>query len=248
LVGAAAALTRLAATSGGNPLCALEIARVLARRPVDPAWGEALPVPATLQELVATRVEALSDGAPSETRRRLHRRLAETVTDPDERAHHLAAGTENADADVSSELEVGATRAASRGAPDAAAGLYAAAAKLTPSGAPDDRARRLIGEAAAWNAVGDFASATALAEDALALADAAPLVIAARSLLASIAWFNGDDRHSDRRGVSPPECGREHHPENLTDRASGQVVHGRLECAAHKRRRLMPFLSRPAYR
>jgi len=84
----------------------------------------------------------------------------------------LAAGSEKADADVSSELEAGATRAASRGAPDTAAGLYAAAAKLTPSGAPDDRARRLIGEAAAWNAVGDFASATTLAEDALALADA----------------------------------------------------------------------------
>ena len=246
-------LTRLAATSGGNPLYALEIARVIARRPVDPAWGEALPVPATLQELVATRVEALSDGAQEallvaaalsrptdalvvdasgadgaaglvearkaevitqergrirfthpllaaavyggashETRRRLHRRLATNVTDPDERARHLAAGSEEADADISSELEIAAARATSRGAPDAAAGLYAAAAKLTPSGAPDDRARRLIGEAAAWNAVGDFASATTLAEDALALADAAPLLIAARSLLASIAWFNGD--------------------------------------------------------
>jgi DNA-binding CsgD family transcriptional regulator len=246
-------LTRLAATSGGNPLYALEIARALARRPVDPAWGEALPVPATLQELVATRVEALSDGAqevllvasalsrptdtlvvkasgadgaaglaearkaevitqergrirfthpllaaavyggaPPEARRRLHRRLAGVVTDPDERARHLAAGSEEADADVSSELELAAARAASRGAPDAASGLYAAAAKLTPSGAPDDRARRLIGEAAAWNAVGDFVSATTLAEDALALAEAAPLVIAARSLLASVAWFNGD--------------------------------------------------------
>ena len=246
-------LTRLAATSGGNPLYALEIARVLARRPLDPAWGEALPVPATLQELVATRVEALSEGAqeallvasalsrptdalvanatdadgvagleearraevitqergrirfthpllaaavyggaPPEVRRRLHCRLADTVTDPDERAHQLAAGCETADAQVSSELEVGANRAALRGAPDAAAALYAAAARLTPAGAQDDRARRLVGEAAARNAVGDFASATALAEDALALADAAPLVIAARSLLASIAWFNGD--------------------------------------------------------
>ena len=246
-------LTRLAATSGGNPLYALEIARVLARRPVDPAWGEALPVPATLQELVATRVEALSvgaqeallvasalsrptdalvadasetdgaaglaearkaevitrepgrirfthpllaaavyGGAPPAARRRLHRRLAGIVTDPDERARHLAAGSEKADAEVASELEIAAGRAASRGAPDAAAGLYAAAARLTPTGEPDDRARRLIGEAAAWNAVGDFASATTLAEDALALADAAPVVIAARSLLASIAWFNGD--------------------------------------------------------
>jgi DNA-binding CsgD family transcriptional regulator len=246
-------LTRLAATSGGNPLYALEIARVLAHRRVDPAWSEALPIPATLQELVATRVEALSDRAreallvasalsrPTDTlvaktsgadgeaglaearhaevlteergrirfahpllaaavyggaspvaRRHLHRRLAGVVTDPDERARHLAAGSEEADADVSSELEIAASRAASRGAPDAAAGLYAAAAKLTPSGAPDDRARRLIGEAIAWNAVGDFASATTLAEDALALAGAAPLVIAARSLLASVAWFNGD--------------------------------------------------------
>src|SRR4051812_46524049 len=53
-------LTRLAAASGGNPLFALEIGRLLDARPDHGGLGEPLPVPSTLQELVAARVDALS--------------------------------------------------------------------------------------------------------------------------------------------------------------------------------------------
>ena len=55
-------LCRIAATSGGNPLFALDIARSL-----DPSTpleaGEPLPVPGSLQALVASRVASLSESA-----------------------------------------------------------------------------------------------------------------------------------------------------------------------------------------
>jgi class 3 adenylate cyclase/ATP/maltotriose-dependent transcriptional regulator MalT len=56
-------LARLAEASGGNPFFALEIARALARRAGDHATGEPLPVPRSLEELVAARVSGLSGAA-----------------------------------------------------------------------------------------------------------------------------------------------------------------------------------------
>lgn len=56
-------LVRLAAASGGNPFFALEIARALAEDTGDRAAGEPLPVPRSLDELVAARVQALSPAA-----------------------------------------------------------------------------------------------------------------------------------------------------------------------------------------
>jgi class 3 adenylate cyclase len=56
-------LARLANTSGGNPFFALEIARDLAEDARGSVAGEPLPVPRSLEELVATRVGSLSDTA-----------------------------------------------------------------------------------------------------------------------------------------------------------------------------------------
>jgi DNA-binding CsgD family transcriptional regulator len=56
-------LARLAAVSGGNPFFALEIARALARDRSDRALGDPLPVPPNLQQLVASRIRALSTAA-----------------------------------------------------------------------------------------------------------------------------------------------------------------------------------------
>ena len=56
-------LVRLHELSGGNPFYALEIARELLLRGGEPGAGERLPVPATLHELVAARIDALSAGA-----------------------------------------------------------------------------------------------------------------------------------------------------------------------------------------
>ena len=53
-------LARLAAASGGNPFFALEIARALARAGDEGAFDDPLPVPSALQELVASRLRALS--------------------------------------------------------------------------------------------------------------------------------------------------------------------------------------------
>lgn len=56
-------LARLAEASGGNPFFALEIARALGPDAGDRPVGEPLPVPRTLEELVAARIGGLSDTA-----------------------------------------------------------------------------------------------------------------------------------------------------------------------------------------
>ena len=56
-------LRRIWETSAGNPFFALELARALQRRggTIDP--GEALPIPANLDELVRERIDELSPSA-----------------------------------------------------------------------------------------------------------------------------------------------------------------------------------------
>jgi class 3 adenylate cyclase len=56
-------LAQLAESSGGNPFFALELARALELRSGDFQAGEPLPVPRSLEELVAARVEDLSEAA-----------------------------------------------------------------------------------------------------------------------------------------------------------------------------------------
>ncbi|WDZ83463.1 helix-turn-helix transcriptional regulator [Micromonospora cathayae] len=72
-------------------------------------------------------------GIPPGVRRRLHRRLADLVTDPDERARHLALCATDPDPAVAEVLAAAADRWRVRGAPDFAAQLYERAAQLTPA-------------------------------------------------------------------------------------------------------------------
>lgn len=247
-------LRRLARTSGGNPLFALELGRALGRgRSGGP--GEPLPVPGSLRELVASRLVALSDPAreaalagaalarptaaavlralgdrrdperaleeaeeadvlvvrdgrvefthpllasavygsvSAAARRRLHRRLAGIVADAEERARHLALTVTRPDAAIADELERAARGAALRGAPDAAAELFAAAVHLTPAGLDDARAARLTGQGAALNSAGEFAGARAAGETALEQARAPRVRVETLTLLARIAWFRGE--------------------------------------------------------
>jgi DNA-binding CsgD family transcriptional regulator len=243
-------LIRLADTSGGNPFFALEIARALER---DEGGHEPLPVPRSVEDLVAARVAALSldarivalaaaalsqatvatvveafDGegdaraavieaedagvlvaerdrirfthpllasvvyrsAAHERRRRLHERLAAVVVDPEERARHLALGTTRADEDVAAEIERAAARAARRGAPQAAADLLAASARLTASTRTEELTRRRLGEAAARLAAGDVETARTLAE-AETSSPVASLRGQAHYLLGEVAWISG---------------------------------------------------------
>lgn len=78
--------------------------------------------------LAAAAYAALS---PSE-RRDLHRRLADTTGDVEERGRHLALATTEPAADVADALDKAAARANARGAPEAAAELAQEAVRLTP--------------------------------------------------------------------------------------------------------------------
>lgn len=66
-------------------------------------------------------------------RRCMHRRLAEIVSDPEERARHLALGADGPSKQVAAALDEAARAAAARGAPAAAAELAELAVRLTPA-------------------------------------------------------------------------------------------------------------------
>ena len=91
--------------------------------------------------LLSSVVYAEASGAE---RRRLHRRLADLVVDPEEQARHLGLSTDAPNRDIAATLERAARRAASRGAPDAAAELMERAVDLTPSSSTDEVIRRKL--------------------------------------------------------------------------------------------------------
>jgi ATP/maltotriose-dependent transcriptional regulator MalT len=104
--------------------------------------------------------------APLGQRRQLHGRLAELVTDGEERAHHLALAADGPDLRVAAALEEAATHAHLRGAPDAAAALSEQACALTPEGWPGELRRRAM-EAASYHLLaGNTSRARVLLEEA----------------------------------------------------------------------------------
>jgi len=100
-------------------------------------------------------------------RRKLHKRLAEIVTNPEERPRHLALGSDRPNAKVAADLETAAHRAASRGAPDAAAELFEHSARLTPLDNLDDIRRRRVEAISRSFEAGDLERARALGEEML---------------------------------------------------------------------------------
>jgi ATP/maltotriose-dependent transcriptional regulator MalT len=106
-------------------------------------------------------------GAPLGQRRQLHGRLAELVTDGEERARHLALAADGPDLGVAAALEEAATHAHLRGAPDAAAALCEQACALTPAGRPGERRQRSM-EAASYHLLaGNTSRARVLLEEAV---------------------------------------------------------------------------------
>jgi DNA-binding CsgD family transcriptional regulator len=87
--------------------------------------------------------------ASADERRRVHRRLAGVVGDPEAQARHLALATASTDDDVAAALERAARLALGRGAPDAAAELLELAVGATPAEQDEDRRRRERGAAGA---------------------------------------------------------------------------------------------------
>ena len=238
-------LLRIWETSGGNAFFALELATALQQHGgrVDP--GEELPIPGTLDGLVAERLDRLdgpaievacvvaalanpterlvvaaagsraADGiftalqtrileidgnrlrfahpligsavaarsSPSELRA-LHSRLARIVTDPEERARHLALATPEPDNEVAAAVESAATSVRARGAAAAAAELAELAIRLTPVMEADDLRRRVIDGASRQLEAGDGQRAIALLEGAYA---AAPVGLVRADILVRLA-------------------------------------------------------------
>jgi DNA-binding CsgD family transcriptional regulator len=133
---------------------------------------------------------AVYGAAGAERRRLLHARLSAVVTDPEERARHLALSTMEPDVGVAAELEHAASLAATRGAQQAASELYAGACRLTPEGLTEELARRELGQATALRALGDLEGSQALAQ---AAAGRASGLLRARALLlvGDISWIAG---------------------------------------------------------
>jgi hypothetical protein len=127
--------------------------------------------------------------ATPQARRSVHRRLADLVVDPEERARHLALAASGPDVHVARALEEAGRHARRGGAPDAAAELLELARKLTP---PEDGAglqRRSVRAAEYHFDAGDATRATALLEETITTArpgrDRAPILFR----LASISWW-----------------------------------------------------------
>ncbi|MGZ4169275.1 MAG: AAA family ATPase [Solirubrobacteraceae bacterium] len=87
---------------------------------------------------------AISASVSAAQRRDAHRAAAARVSDPEQRARHLAYSADRADRAVAAELDVAAELAASRGAPDTAAELIELGLDRTPARDGDLRAERLL--------------------------------------------------------------------------------------------------------
>jgi DNA-binding NarL/FixJ family response regulator len=124
-------------------------------------------------------------------RRALHRRLAEVVLEPEERARHLARGITAPDERVAQEVEDAAGLAGRRGAPEAAAELYEAACRLTPEPRREELSRRMLGRAEALATAGDLDGAGALAHEVAEGAPTGSLRAQALLLLGSLVTYTG---------------------------------------------------------
>jgi DNA-binding CsgD family transcriptional regulator len=110
---------------------------------------------------------ALASVAPSE-RRAIHRRLAESSDDLEERARHLAYSSEQPDSEVAGLLEDAAVRAHARGAPAAAAEFAGQALELTPNADSADVPRRKLQGAEYFFEAGESRQARELLEGLIA--------------------------------------------------------------------------------
>lgn len=114
--------------------------------------------------LLASVIYSMAEPA---ARRKSHVKLAQLVTDPEERARHLALATTSPDASVAEALEDAARSANARGAPDAAARLAQQASVLTPHDLPEAVERRRIMTADYLMRAGDVPAARGLLEAVL---------------------------------------------------------------------------------
>jgi DNA-binding CsgD family transcriptional regulator len=133
-----------------------------------------------------------ADLAPDD-RRRLHERLAASVSDAEERARHAALGSLERSAVVADALDAAAGYARRRGSIDAAAELAGLAVDRTPLDDRDALLRRRVDAAELLFLLGDTARARALAFSGLHAAQPGPARVRGLLLTATMAsWEHGD--------------------------------------------------------
>jgi DNA-binding CsgD family transcriptional regulator/tetratricopeptide (TPR) repeat protein len=139
-------------------------------------------------------VSGLVDSSDSRTRRALHRRLAETVEEPEERARHLALAAEGPDESVAATLVAAAQAVAGRGAPEAAAELAERARRLTPPDLVRQRGERAA--VAGWHAwqAGDAKRARELLQEGAATYPSGPGRAKVLDMLVRLEVQTGDSR------------------------------------------------------
>jgi DNA-binding CsgD family transcriptional regulator len=104
------------------------------------------------------------EDASEQERKAMHARLSRIVTDPEERARHLAEAADGPDATIATFVEAAAASVAARGAPDAAVRLAKLAVELTPAGRRNAMHKRRLDSARYAFAAGDPAYARMLLE------------------------------------------------------------------------------------
>jgi len=112
--------------------------------------------------------------ASRDHRHQVHRRLAEVVEDPEERARHLALASDGPDHEAAAALEDAAHAAVARGSPIAAAELCEMADRLTPPGQDVDIRRRRMTAADYRLLAGDYGMALSLLKPVASTAPPGP--------------------------------------------------------------------------
>jgi DNA-binding CsgD family transcriptional regulator len=151
--------------------------------------------------------------APDERRRDAHRRLADVIAEPEERAVHLARASTRPDADVAAALDDAARAAAQRGAPEAAARSAERAADLTPAAERHARRERLAAAAQYQIAAGDIERGRRLlerlVEESLAPAERAEaLARLAHLLLVQAEWDTARELYREAASIVDDDPGR----------------------------------------
>lgn len=226
-------------TSGGNPLFALELGRVLAENPAPPRPGEPLPVPTSLRALVLSRLEMLS----AQARHTLL--VASAGARPTLSLLH-AAGRENAEAETARAAELGLLATEPEGPavrfahPLVSAALYAEApahqrraahaALSTAASDPIERARHL---ALATTGTDPEVAARLAGAAMLARDRGAPSVAASLGLLAA--------RHAPADSVPGPD-------ERRLQAAEDAITAGEVDLARDIAREVLTRATAPAER
>lgn len=135
---------------------------------------------------------AALDALTPERRRGLYRRLAATVTDPEQRARHLVQAAEDgSDAATAAEVDAGVAAAEGRGGLAAAAELSELAVGLTPPEDRDDLRRRRLVAARLTHRAGYMARTVQLARDVSEGADVETTREALALLVEATYWTEG---------------------------------------------------------